>query len=132
MIYERTKDNKARFVLGEKGERTLVIFGVNPSTADDVKLDRTVTRVTRYAKKQGFDGWLMFNLYAQRKTDPKCLDKDPDPEYLRGNLMHVAQHVDKGSVIWAAWGNLIVSRKFLTGCLNEINRALLDKKCAGR
>ena len=128
MIYERTKDNKARYILGEKGKKTLVIFGVNPSTADDKKLDATVTRVTRYAKKQGFDGWLMFNLYAERATDPKRMPMEPNPEYLRGNIKHVAQYIDKGSVIWAAWGMLISSRNFLPGCLNEINQALLNKK----
>ncbi len=128
MIYINTIDNKARYVLGEKGKRTLVIFGVNPSTADDKKLDPTVTRVTRYAKKQGFDGWLMFNLYAQRATDPRHMAMKSDAEYLSGNIKHAAQYIDKGSVIWAAWGNLIASRKYLPGCLAEISRALSGKK----
>lgn len=128
MIYINTSDNKARYVLGERGHKTLVIFGINPSTADDKKLDPTVTRVTRYAKKQGFDGWLMFNIYAQRATDPRHMAIEPNSEYLNGNIKNIERYIDKRAVVWAAWGNLITSRKYLVKCLVEINRALKGKK----
>lgn len=33
-IYKNTSDNKSRFVLGTKGDKPLICFGINPSTAE--------------------------------------------------------------------------------------------------
>jgi len=67
-IYERP-DEKSRFVLGEIGERPLICFGVNSSTAEPgVKnLDHTLSSVRSVSKQEEFDGWIMLNLYAKRK-----------------------------------------------------------------
>jgi len=44
-LYSKTSDNKARFLLGEKGNKTLICIGINPSTAEPDNLDRTLTVV---------------------------------------------------------------------------------------
>ncbi|MBI2419155.1 MAG: DUF1643 domain-containing protein, partial [Ignavibacteriales bacterium] len=69
-IYEKSTNNSARFVLGETGKKTIICIGVNPSTATPDKLDPTLESVKRIAKHNGFDGWIMLNIYAQRSTDP--------------------------------------------------------------
>lgn len=43
-IYEKDKDNLFRFALGSLSERTLFVFGVNPSTANDQTPDIQLER----------------------------------------------------------------------------------------
>jgi hypothetical protein len=58
----------------------LVLFvGLNPSTADDVRNDATVTRMTGFAQREGFGGLLLGNLYALRSTDPDALLTADEP-----------------------------------------------------
>ncbi len=120
--YETTNDNSSRFVLGQPGNMTLVCFGVNPSTATPDKLDPTLRRVKGFAKRLGYDGWMMFNVYPQRATNPNDLPAEFD------NLLHAMNraHIYRtfkglGDVrIWAAWGTLIEKRPYLADCLREI------------
>jgi hypothetical protein len=65
-IYEINDDNTCRFVLGTKGEKTLVCFGINPSTAEPGILDNTMKSVDRISKANGYDSWVMLNIYPQR------------------------------------------------------------------
>jgi hypothetical protein len=62
-LYERTPDNSARFVLGIDGANPLVCFGLNPSTAEPNNRDPTVTRVHKFARMNGFHGFIMLNGY---------------------------------------------------------------------
>ena len=70
MKYENvrmTGDNdKVRYVLRKDGDRPLVVVGLNPSTANEAKADATMTRVMGIAERNGFDSFIMLNLYPQR------------------------------------------------------------------
>lgn len=57
----------------------LAFIGLNPSTADEVANDPTVTRCINFAKKWGFNGMWMLNLFAFRSTDPKPMLEHPSP-----------------------------------------------------
>lgn len=61
-IYAPSDDDSARFVLGTEGQKPLVCFGINPSTAVPGNLDPTVTRVRNIAAQNQFDSWLMLNV----------------------------------------------------------------------
>ena len=50
--------------------------GLNPSDANELKDDPTITRGFTRAYKEGFGGFLMANLYAFVSTDPKALLKN--------------------------------------------------------
>ena len=63
--------NKFRFSLTKEGDRKLVVFGVNPSTANEQIADLTITKVMGFAERNGFDGFIMLNLYPQRCTNPR-------------------------------------------------------------
>ncbi len=121
-LYEKTIDNKARFVLGTKGNSPLYCFGINPSTAEPNKLDPTLNCVHRISvANEEFDSFIMFNVYAQRATDPNGLHKEAKKELKRLNEEHIARLVNgKKAIIWAAWGNLIEKRKYLIPCIIDI------------
>lgn len=69
-LYNCNKDDSIRYVLGEKGHNTLACIGINPSTAKPNDLDRTLESVKRIARFNGYDGWVMYNIYPLRATDP--------------------------------------------------------------
>ena len=57
----------------------LAFCGLNPSTADETKDDPTVKRCINRAKRMGFDGMIMLNIFAYRSTDPQGLLEVPNP-----------------------------------------------------
>ena len=59
-----------RYILGTRGENPLICIGINPSTAEPDCLDNTLKSVQRIAGSNGFDSFIMFNVYAQRATRP--------------------------------------------------------------
>ena len=123
-IYEKSADNSARFVLGERGGNPLVCIGVNPSTAEPNKLDSTLRRVKAFSQNLGYDGWIMLNLYPQRATNPKNLHNECDHFLRRENEKWLYRYLGSAYIhqrtIWAAWGALIEKRGYLTGCLRGI------------
>lgn len=120
-IYANTKDNKARFLLGEKGKKCLICIGINPSTANPDKLDNTLTTVRRFALALDYDSWLMLNVYPQRATNPNQLHTEMNVEYHKQNLKQMEAFLKTGKYdMWAAWGTLIRKRKYLRACLKDI------------
>ena len=120
-IYKKNHDNTARFVLGQPGENNLICIGVNPSTAEPGKLDPTLTRVRNFARDNGFDGWIMLNLYPQRSTDPELMHVECDETLSMENKNHI-QHTFRNykGKIWLAPGVLIKIRPYLAECLSRI------------
>lgn len=120
-LYSTNEDNTCRFVLGYQGERTLLCFGINPSTAEPNQLDNTMKSVDRLAKINAFDSWIMMNVYPERHTKPNDLPKTINHGHHLMNLKNIEEvFANKKVVIWAAWGTLIEKRPYLIDCLNEI------------
>ena len=110
-----------RYVLGRPGARPLVCIGINPSTAQPGALDPTLKSVERLAAANGFDSWIMFNVYPQRATDPNDLDKEPDLALCRENLRWLEAMLRQTQpTMWAAWGTLIEKRPYLPGLMREM------------
>ena len=63
-----------RYILGTRGENPLICIGINPSTARPGALDPTLKSVERIALRNGFDSFIMFNVYAQRATSPDDME----------------------------------------------------------
>lgn len=117
-------DDEERYLLGQPGTRNLLILGVNPSTATpgDKNIDPTIRKVRKTAKEDGFDGWIMANLYPLRATDPKDLPEKADKKLIEKNIKVLkslvkAYHIDR---VWAAWGNTIDDRFYLGDALYDI------------
>ena len=78
-IYVPDHYSEYRYILGTRGQRPLICIGVNPSTAVPGALDNTLKSVERIALHNGFDSFLMFNVYAQRATLPEDMDREMNP-----------------------------------------------------
>lgn len=109
-----------RYILGTKGENPLICIGINPSTAAPDDLDNTLKSVERIALNNGYDSFIMFNVYAQRATNPDDMERVFNP-VLHSENMKAFEYVlrlctDRPS-IWAAWGNIIEKRDYLSECV---------------
>ena len=115
-----------RYVLGTKGKQPVICVGINPSTAEPDHLDPTLKSVSRIADTNGFDSWLMFNVYAQRATRPNDMDRTRNEKLHRENMEAfralLERSADNGSipVVWAAWGAVIEKRSWLTECVRDM------------
>ena len=75
-----------RYLLGTRGENPLICIGINPSTAVPGDLDNTLKSVERIAAGNGYDSFLMFNVYAQRATRPEDMDAQCNQALHRENM----------------------------------------------
>lgn len=60
-------------------EPALVYVMLNPSTADEIDPDATVTRCMERARRIGYGGIEVVNIFALRSTDPAVLQSHQDP-----------------------------------------------------
>lgn len=113
-----------RYILGTRGERPLICIGINPSTAAPDNLDNTLKSVERVALHNGYDSFIMFNVYAQRATDPDDMELTYNPELHRENMraFDYALSLDRAGApaVWAAWGTIIEKRDYLPDCVRDM------------
>lgn len=79
---------------------------LNPSTADCTEDDPTIRRCIGFAKRDGFGGISVRNVFALRATDPRELDTHDDPVG-RENESHLMAARDESLMtqLVVAWGN---------------------------
>ena len=95
-----------RYILGTRGARPLICIGINPSTAAPGALDPTLKSVERIALQNGYDSFIMFNVYAQRATRPQDMEREMNPLLHRENMAAFAwvlAHAGPDPAVWAAW-----------------------------
>ncbi len=112
-----------RYLLGTRGKRPLICIGINPSTAAPDDLDNTLKSVSRIAAANGFDSWMMMNVYAQRATRPDDMDETVCETLHRENmaaLEYLLQTAEQPAAIWAAWGAIIEKRPYLSACVRDM------------
>ena len=111
-----------RYILGTRGEKPLICIGINPSTAAPDDLDNTLKSVERIALSNGFDSFIMFNVYAQRATNPDDMERECNVVLHEENMKafdYILSLSDEPA-IWAAWGNIIEKRKYLPDCVRSM------------
>ena len=113
-----------RYILGTRGEKPLICIGINPSTAKPDDLDNTLKSVERIALGNGFDSFIMFNVYAQRATDPDAMEPQCNEALHRENLeaFRYVLSISESPVVWAAWGAIIEKRSYLADCVRDMVR----------
>ena len=121
-IYAPNFYSEYRYILGTRGKKPLICIGINPSTAEPGNLDNTLKSVERIALGNGFDSFIMFNVYAQRATDPDTMEKKCNLRLHKENLeaFRYVLSISKRPAVWAAWGAIIEKRDYLAGCVRDM------------
>ena len=112
-----------RYILGTVGKKPLITIGINPSTARPDDLDNTLKSVERIAAGNGFDSFIMFNVYAQRATNPNHMDAELNEHLHRENMLAfrwILERAGATPAIWAAWGTIVEKRPYLKQCLADM------------
>ena len=111
---------KYRYKLTRSWDRDkgyVLFIMLNPSTADGLNNDLTTVRCINFAKKWGYGGIMIGNIYPFRAKRPKDLRKwlrqDRDSNYKTGlgityarneNKNHVYEMAEQADLIVCAWG----------------------------
>lgn len=105
MISQFSSDRLYRYTLWRNWgtEPYLMIIGLNPSTADEIKDDPTLRRCVGFARREGFGALCMTNLFAYRTSDPRELNCIVDIVG-RDNDYWLCQMARNAGCIVAAWG----------------------------
>lgn len=122
-LYVPDHYSEYRYILGTRGERPLICIGINPSTAAPDDLDNTLKSVERIALSNGFDSFIMFNVYAQRATNPDDMEKECNVLLHEENMKafeYVLSLSKAQPAVWAAWGNIIEKRRYLPSCVSSM------------
>ena len=80
---------------------TITFVLLNPSTADAQQLDPTLRRCVSFAKREGYGGMVILNLYAFRTKSPKLMKAAADPIGPENDRVLAGA---TGTVV-AGWGN---------------------------
>ena len=123
-LYVPNHYSEYRYILGTRGRKPLICVGINPSTAAPDDLDNTLKSVERIALHNGFDSFIMFNVYAQRATNPD------DMEWTYNQALHtenmkafdyiLSLDAENSPAVWAAWGTIIEKRDYLPACVRDM------------
>ena len=121
-LYAPNFYSEYRYILGTRGKNPLICIGINPSTAQPGDLDNTLKSVERIALGNGFDSFIMFNVYAQRATDPDAMEPSCNLALHRENLeaFRYVLSISESPAVWAAWGTIIEKRDYLPQCLRDM------------
>ena len=124
-LYAPNFYSEYRYILGTRGRNPLICIGINPSTAEPDNLDNTLKSVERIALGNGFDSFIMFNVYAQRATSPDDMERICNPALHAENLeaFRYVLSISEKPTVWAAWGAIIEKRKYLPDCVRDLLRA---------
>lgn len=114
-----------RYILGTKGKNPLICIGINPSTAEPDNLDNTLKSVERIAHFNGYDSFIMFNVYPQRATNPDDMDNELNLSVHNENMKafrYILSSYGEGlkPAVWAAWGTIIEKRAYLKDCVRDM------------
>jgi len=122
-LYVPDAYDEYRYILGTRGKNPLICVGINPSTAAPDALDPTLKSAQRIALANGYDSFLMFNVYAQRATRPDDMERECNP-WLHGENMkaftYLLELCGKKPAVWAAWGAIIEKRDYLSDCVRDM------------
>jgi len=121
-LYAPNFYSEYRYILGTRGKNPLICIGINPSTARPDDLDNTLKSVERIALRNGFDSFIMFNVYAQRATDPDAMERTCNLQLHKENMeaFRYVLSISDHPAVWAAWGTIIEKRDYLSLCLKDM------------
>lgn len=106
-------DQRHRYWLWRRWDRSkpfLVVAMFNPSTANAQIDDPTISRLCKWAKRWGYGGVLVINIYSLRSPDPAIIRDDPRRAFGDAQPAAIGQALalasEQGTPLLVAWGNL--------------------------
>ena len=102
-----SEDKKYRYVLSriwDESKPKVMIIGLNPSTADAINDDPTITKCINFAKSWGYGGVYMLNLFAFRTSKPKVMFSADEPIGVE-NDKYLIDYSLKCDKVVCTWGN---------------------------
>jgi hypothetical protein len=88
----------------DKSKPYVLFIGLNPSTADENTDDPTIKRCVDYARRWGYGGLKMANLFAFRATLPSDLKKASEPIGI-DNDSHIKELSKDAEITVVAWSD---------------------------
>ena len=77
---------------------------LNPSTADEVKLDPTCSRARDYAQRWGYGALIVTNIFSFRNTNPDKMKAAKDPVGPENDAA-IVKAARESAIVVCAWGN---------------------------
>jgi len=102
-----SEDRKYRYLLSriwDESKSTVMIIGLNPSTADETENDPTIERCISFAKSWGYGGVYMLNLFGFRATQSKDMFNAEEPIGI-DNDEYIKKYSKICDKVVCAWGN---------------------------
>lgn len=111
--------------------KRIMWIGLNPSTADEQKLDPTLRRIRAFSMGWGFTEFVMTNLFAYRSTDPRAMLRFSEPVGDRNDevLLEQARNAQAVVVCWGSHGGHLLRDVVVSGLLWKNHIPLV---CLGR
>lgn len=131
-IQESSSNKEYRYLLkyeenGSSNTNTLYVIGLNPSTADMNDPDHTMKLLIKYCVLNGYDSFVMFNLYPHRATEPNDMDKSVNNLEFNKNIDYIKKGLPQGATVLLCYGSNICKRSYLIDSLMKI-RQIGEKK----
>ena len=126
-------NDNVRFVLKKEGYNPLIILGLNPSTANEVKSDKTIDKIRGFIdrwkvnEKKNYDSFIMINLYPLRETDPsKLRAKFKDSDLHNKNLTVIESLLNEypESEVLVSYGDSIDKITWMKECRDDVLKLL--------
>ncbi len=125
--YANNDVQSARYYLGTRGKKHLLCLGMSPGVSTPASIDDSILNVEQMAFTNGFDSWIMMNVYPRRmEKQANGTGGGWDRDLHRENLKHIRdilaeiREKEEHPVIWAAWGSYIKEQDHYMACLEEI------------
>lgn len=127
-IYDYCQKNGCRYALGKTGKNMIICIGLNPSYATNKKADRTFSKIIKIAETNGYDGFLILNLYPCINSKPQNVTIEN--QLLKKNLEKIKYYLEKypDAKVWCAWGANAKKKKFRI-CLDSTLKLINNRNC---
>ena len=100
----------------------VAFIGLNPSTADEINDDPTVRPCIGFARRWGFGGMYMLNVFGFRSTNPRALKTAADHVGPRNNaaLLSTCCRCEMVVAWWGRWGGLFDRHRAVVELLGKV------------
>ncbi len=107
-------------------ERAVAWIALNPSTADENRLDPTLRRIRGFSMDWGFNTFYMLNLFGFRATDPKDMLAAEDPVGPENDrwICEIAKKSPFTVCAWGVHGKYLDRQKAVFSELRALNCSL--------